>query len=179
MNVNEVSLQSGKQRMIFRQGGSTTPDQPLVMEATYQPGGVYPPAHIHPSQDEHFELLQGAMSVRMAGREQVYTAGQCFDVPRGTPHTMRNSGDEDAVMIWEVRPALKTRTFYETLAALEADGKTRANGQPYLLQLAVLLREYRGEFVPVVAAPLRWLVVNVLAPIGRWRGYTGRYEPRA
>ena len=169
MPSNEVVLQSGKQRMIFRQ---TAPD--LVMDATYKPGGAYPPAHIHPVQDEHFEVLKGTLNVRMAGREQVYTAGQSFDVPRGTPHTMHTGGDEDAVLVWEVRPALKTPAFYQTLAALEARGQTGLNGQPGLLQVAVLMQEYAAEFVPVVPRPLYWLLLHVFAPLGRWRGYRAR-----
>ena len=169
MPSNEISLQSGKQRMVFRH---TNPD--LVMDATYKPGGAYPPAHLHPAQDEHFEVRQGRLNVRMDGREQVYTAGQSFDVPRGTPHTMRNGGDEDAVLVWEVRPALKTPAFYQTLAALEARGQTSPNGQPNILQVAVLMQEYRAEFIPVVPRPLYWLLLHVLAPLARWRGYRAR-----
>ena len=166
MPSHEVVLQAGKQRMVFRQ---TAPD--LVMDAIYKPGGSYPPAHIHPAQDEHFEVRRGALSVRLNGREQVYTAGQNFDVPRGAPHTMRNDGDEDAVLVWEVRPALKTPAFYQTLAALDARGQTGRNGQPGLLQVAALMQEYQAEFIPVVPRPVYWLLLHVLAPLARWRGY--------
>ena len=60
MPSNEVSLQSGKQRMIFRH---TNPD--LVMDATYKPGGAYPPA--------------------LAPRRQSATGGRSPQVPAALP----------------------------------------------------------------------------------------------
>jgi len=36
----------------------------LELEAVYDPGGSPPPAHYHPSQDERFEVLAGAVRDR-------------------------------------------------------------------------------------------------------------------
>ena len=42
----------------------------LEVEATYAPGSQAPPNHLHPDQDEHFEILEGAMQVQLDGGEE-------------------------------------------------------------------------------------------------------------
>jgi hypothetical protein len=106
-----------------------------------------------------------------------YVAGQSFDIPRGTSHTFRNAGDEEASVIWQVRPALKTQQFYETLWGLAADGKTNNHGIPNLLQMAVMLQAYADEFVLSSPPPfVQQTVFAALARIGRLCGYRGQYE---
>src|SRR4051812_1416394 len=79
----------------------------LELEATYDPGGSAPPAHFHPGQDEHFEVLSGSVRVRTSDAgERELAAGETIDVPRGTVHQFWNGGSETAVVRWQVRPAL-------------------------------------------------------------------------
>ena len=85
----------------------------LEMEASYSGESGMPPEHLHPSQDEHFEVLEGAVQTIIAGVERRYEAGESFDVPAGTPHQM--AGDGPARFRWEVRPALRTAEFFKTL----------------------------------------------------------------
>jgi quercetin dioxygenase-like cupin family protein len=166
-----------KQRIILRKTAQETQGGLLEMEAYYQPGGHYPPEHYHPWQDEHFAVLTGQVQVRSAGKEQTYVAGQSFDIPRGTAHTFRNGGAEEAAVLWQVRPALKTQQFYETLWGLAADGKTNRAGIPSLLQMAVMLHDYADEFV-LTSPPrlIQTIVFGLLAPLGRLFGYRGWYE---
>jgi hypothetical protein len=90
---------------------------------------------------------------------------------------MRNGGDTEARVIWQVRPAMKTQTFFETLYGLAAEGRTNSEGRPNLLQLAVLLRDYRDEFVlSRPSLPLQKLLFGALAGVGKLLGYRGRYE---
>ena len=85
----------------------------LEMEAAYSGDGRMPPMHLHPSQSEHFEVLEGSMSVVIGGEERVYSRGESFEVPAGTPHQM--GAQEPTRMRWEVRPALRTAEFFERL----------------------------------------------------------------
>lgn len=166
-----------KQRIVLRKTASETAGALLEMEAVYKPGGHSPPDHYHPQQDERFEVLAGAINVRRDGVEMTYSAGQSFDIPRGTTHTFRNGGGEEARVIWQVRPALKTQRFYETLWGLAADGRTNRDGVPHLLQLAVMLQDYRDEFV--LSSPPQFVqraVFPALAWIGRRLGYRGYYD---
>ena len=85
----------------------------LEMEAIYGGTGQMPPLHLHPSQDERFEVLEGTLRAVIEGQELVYEAGASFEVPAGTVHQM--TADPPARMRWEVRPALRTAELFETL----------------------------------------------------------------
>jgi quercetin dioxygenase-like cupin family protein len=88
------------------------PDE-LVMEATYTGEAGMPPNHLHPSQAERFEVLEGSMRAIVDGEERVYEAGDSFEVPLATPHQMAAEGPTRTR--WEVRPALRTAEFFERL----------------------------------------------------------------
>lgn len=81
------------------------------MEGAYTGRGGLPPEHLHPHQEEHFEVRDGAVRAVIAGEERRYVAGEAFDIPAGTPHQM--AGDGPARVHWEVRPALRTAEFFE------------------------------------------------------------------
>jgi mannose-6-phosphate isomerase-like protein (cupin superfamily) len=83
----------------------------LVMEGSYSGEGGLPPQHFHPRQDEHFEVLEGSVRALVDGVERRYSAGDSFDIPAGTTHSM--AGDGRARLHWEVRPALRTAEFFE------------------------------------------------------------------
>lgn len=112
-------------------------DDALVMEATYSGTAGMPPEHLHPSQTERFEVLEGSMRTIVDGAERVYGPGEPFEVPAGTPHQM--AAEEPTRMRWEVRPALRTADFFEALyAAIAAEDWGR---------VPAILEEYRAEVV--------------------------------
>ena len=82
----------------------------LVMEQDYAADAEPPPPHYHPSQDEHFEVLEGAIALKVGHERRVVPAGESFDIRRGTEHTMGPAGVPARVR-WEVRPALRTEQF--------------------------------------------------------------------
>src|SRR4051794_27840122 len=86
-------------------------DEVLVMEATHARRGDFPPDHYHPRQDEHFEMLEGAVLTVINGEERRYEAGEIFDIPAGTSHQVAGLGP--ALVRWEVRPSLRTAEFFE------------------------------------------------------------------
>src|SRR5436305_8845382 len=86
-------------------------EEVLEMEASYSGEGPLPPEHLHPLQDEHFEVLEGAVRAVIGGEERRCPAGEAFDIPARTPHQM--AGDGPARLHWEVRPALRTAEFFE------------------------------------------------------------------
>jgi hypothetical protein len=84
------------------------------MEASYDGTGGMPPEHLHPSQDERFEVLDGRVRAIVGDVERSYGAGESFDVPAGTPHRMAPEGGPASTR-WHVRPALRTAEFFERL----------------------------------------------------------------
>lgn len=103
----------------------------LVMDAAYPEGAGMPPAHYHPSQTETFTIMEGRVRAIVDGTETIYEAGDTFDVPPGTVHQMAPEGGA-ARTRWEVRPALRTADFFETLLGGSA-------GENFL-------EEFRDEF---------------------------------
>jgi quercetin dioxygenase-like cupin family protein len=85
----------------------------LEMESTYREGAALPAAHFHPSQDEHFEVLEGTVTTIIDGVETSHEAGDTFDVPAGAVHQM--VGEAGSRLNWQVRPALRTAEFFEGL----------------------------------------------------------------
>ena len=85
----------------------------LEMEAAYSEAAVMPPEHLHPRQDERFEVLEGAVRAIVGGAERRYESGESFSVPAGTPHRM--AAEAATRLRWEVRPALRTAEFFERL----------------------------------------------------------------
>ncbi len=118
----------------------------LEMEATYNKAAASVSEHYHPYQDERIEVLAGMVSVHIKGQERTYVAGECFDFPRNVPHTFLGAaGSEEARIIWQIRPALDSETFIETVYGLAADGKMKDTGIPYLFQMAVIARAFNDE----------------------------------
>lgn len=95
------------------QTGAETDGELLEMEAIYAGTGQYPPEHTHPNQVENFEVLEGSVRTIIDGEERVFEAGETFEVPIDTPHQMASEGP--ARLKWEVRPALRTAEFFETI----------------------------------------------------------------
>ena len=89
-----------------------TPER-LEMEAAYDGTGGMPPSHLHPRQDERFEVLDGTMHAIVGDDDRRYAAGEGFDVPAGTAHQMAAEGPTR--VRWTVTPALRTAEFFEGL----------------------------------------------------------------
>jgi quercetin dioxygenase-like cupin family protein len=95
------------------QTGAETKGELLEMEAVYSGEAPMPPEHLHPSQVERFEVLEGAMRTIIDGVERRYEPGEPFEVPAGSVHTM--AADGPTRTRWQVRPALRTAEFFERL----------------------------------------------------------------
>ncbi|GAB4543047.1 MAG: hypothetical protein Kow0063_35770 [Anaerolineae bacterium] len=164
-------------RLIIRQSGADTGGKLLELEAIYPPHSPQPASHCHPHQEEQFQVLQGAFRANIGGVERTYIAGETFTIPANTPHWMHNISHEEGRLLWQIRPALQSQAFLETMWGLAADGQTNAGGVPNLLQLAVILRAYANEFrASNPPYGVQRVLFSVLAPLGKIRGYRARYE---
>ena len=145
-------------------------DALLAMEAEWDPEESRPPSHLHPHQDERFEVLEGELTAEVGGSTRVLRAGETLEVPRRTPHRMWNAGSAPVRARWEVRPALRTQEFFAAVDRSRAFRSSKG-GAMTPLGAAPVLREFSEEFrltVPgVVSAPL----LAGLAAVARLRGY--------
>lgn len=122
----------GHELRILQTGGEL-----LEMEATYAQAGTLPPAHYHPRQDERFEVLEGSIRTIVDGQARTYSAGESFEVPRGTVHQITPA--EPARMKWEARPALRLAEFLERIHGATPEGPPTAENY------GEVLAEFRDE----------------------------------
>jgi quercetin dioxygenase-like cupin family protein len=57
--------------------------------------GIGVPRHMHTREDEAYYVLSGELEVTVAGECYVLGAGDTLMAPRGIPHQLRNSGDQE------------------------------------------------------------------------------------
>jgi quercetin dioxygenase-like cupin family protein len=166
-----------REKIVFRKTARETGGELCEADLYFQPGAFVAAEHIHPLQEERFEVISGMLRGRVAGKELTSGPGERVVVPKGTPHVWWNSGDEELHVLVEVRPALRIESWFETFFGLAQDGKVNSKtGLPNLFQSALMMRAYRD--VLVLARPPRLvqtLLFGLLAPIGRLLGYKGEY----
>jgi quercetin dioxygenase-like cupin family protein len=165
------------ERVVFRRTAADTKGEAVVIEVFVEPHGFVAARHVHPNQEERFDVLSGALELRIGADTVTAQAGDRVVVPAGTSHTFRNAGDETAHFVCEVRPALRFESLLETMYALAADGKTNGNGMPNPLRLAVVARAHFDTVrLPFPPARLQRLGLAIAAPLGRLLGYSETYE---
>jgi quercetin dioxygenase-like cupin family protein len=157
------------QRLTFLATARDTAGEVLRAEGAFPPGGFAGVEHVHPHQDEHFEVLAGRAAFQVEGREHVLGAGETIDVPAGTKHTFANAGDEEMRVLFEFRPALDcTDLFYELYFGFAQEGRVNAKAMPGLLDVAIawpLVSDHA-----VLARPPAWvqhLTFRLLTPVAR------------
>ena len=168
------------ERIIFRKTAADTDGELLEIDMTLAPDGHVPGAHVHPEQEERFEVVSGTMVFRMGLKKIVAGPGDVVVVPPGATHRFRNGGDEEARVRVQVRPALKMEELFENTVALAEEGKTNRKGMPKPVHLALFVGEYAREVrAPFPPAPIVKALMAPLAWYGRRRGDAERYAPAA
>lgn len=169
-------IESPDTRLVFKETAKETNGELLRFEQFVQKDHDPVPAHIHGRQEERFVVLSGRMGVRAAGEESVLGPGEEVVVPPGTLHTFWNASADGAALhhVVELRPALRSETFFETVFGLQRDGRL-APGRPdaALLMAPVILEHENWIAGPPI--PLQKALFTVLALLGRPFGYRATY----
>ncbi len=164
------------ERLLFRKTSSDTGGEVVVLETFVKPDGFVAAAHVHPYQEERFEILDGSVGFMLEGKEFVAGPGEKLTVPAGTPHRFWNAGEEEARFVCEVRPALQFEQLIETMFALASDGKTNSRGLPNSLRLAVIANAtFDTVRLPFPPAWMQRMGLAMGAPVGRLLGYEPVY----
>lgn len=84
-----------------------------------------PPAHVHPSAEESFEVIEGSLDVFKDGEWTTVRPGGTATVPAGVPHTLRNASDEPAKIVTRIRPAGRSEAFFRHMHRLIHESKIK------------------------------------------------------
>lgn len=165
------------ERIIWRKTAKDTGGELLQADLMVQPHGFVAVDHIHPLQEEHFEIVSGNIKFRINGMERELHTGETATIPSRTPHLWWNDDDQEAHVLVELRPALRTEELFETFFGLAQAGKVnKKTGLPNLLIMALVFQEFKNEICP--AQPpvvVQRVLFGLLGSIGRLCGYEGRY----
>lgn len=165
------------ERIVFRKRARDTGGELMEMNFYLGPSGFVAAPHVHPFQEERFEISGGPSMFRIGTEERLVEPGETVVVPPGTPHVWWNPSDREVTTLIQFRPALDTETFFETYFGLARDGKVNKQGLPNPLQLMVLARAYHREVqLPRRQQRVLYPLTVLLAPIGRALGYRARYD---
>jgi quercetin dioxygenase-like cupin family protein len=164
--------------LVFRTTSADTNGERVVVETFVEPNGAVAAAHMHPAQEELFEVLGGELEFRVGTQTIVAKPGDRVLVPAGTAHRFRNIGDETAHFVCEVSPALGFEQLIETMFSLAADGKTNRKGMPNPLHLAVIAQAHFDTVrLPFPPAIVQRIGLALGSPLGRVLGYQPVYVP--
>jgi mannose-6-phosphate isomerase-like protein (cupin superfamily) len=128
----------GEEVEILLSGAQTAGRYSMWHESTPPGGG--PPPHLHQHQDEWFYVLEGSAEFLLDGWKPLAPGGAVF-VPRGTPHTFRNSGTTPLKMLIQMSPS-----GFETFFASSAEEFAKATG-PDMERVMAISAQHGIQFV--------------------------------
>lgn len=162
--------------LVFEKTAAETDGEYVRFECIVQPSGFVAAAHVHPFQQERFQVIEGAVTFRVDGQEITASPGDCILVAAGRKHQFWNATDREARFACEVRPALAFEQLIETMFSLAQDGKTNRKGMPNPLRLAVIARAHFDTVrLPFPPAWTQRIGLALGAPLGRLLGYGPTY----
>ena len=166
---------SGEQ-IVFNATADDTDGEYLELELRLAADGKVPGMHVHPEQEERFEVLEGRMKFRMGMRTIEAGPGDVVTVPPGKAHKFANVGEGRAVARVTVTPALEMERLLETTAELAHEGRVMDSGMPKPLDLALFVREFKREVrAPGSPGAVQRAMLAPLAKIAERRGHDERY----
>jgi len=163
------------ERFVFHTTADDSAGALLAFDLVLDPDGQVPGGHVHPVQQESFQVLRGTVRFRKGLRTVVAEPGDTVVVPPGAFHRFANAGREPAVVRVQVEPALRMEQLYETVVALAREGRTLRSGMPKPLELALFMREFEREVRAPVAPGLVRAVMAPLVWMAARRGLDQRY----
>jgi quercetin dioxygenase-like cupin family protein len=147
----------------------------LRIRSVHPPGDAREPEHVHPRQESGAEVTAGSLVFVVAGETRRVGPGERITIPAGTPHRFYNDSGETAHSLQWFFPALDIAAFFETYAALAAQGGLDAKGIPRPMQLAVMIPVFGDEIrVTTPPWPVQRAFAAVLGPVARRRGHRAR-----
>src|SRR5918995_7378952 len=88
------------ERILFRKTSRETNGEAVVIETWVQPSGFVAAAHVHPRQEERFQVLRGTVGFRL-GRERLEAGpGQRVSVSGGAPPKVLEARGEKGPLLF-------------------------------------------------------------------------------
>ena len=141
---------------------STT--QPFDVVTELYPGGESA-IHIHPNQDELYEVQAGEIQLYLNKSWKTLQAGEKIVIPKGTEHGFRNRGNQKVIAFNRHSPGLRFGEMLETIQKYIVEGKiTSTKGFKNLAYMAAIMVKYQE--VMITTKPPHW-IIKLIARMGK------------
>jgi len=97
----------------------------VELEIVLKPGASGAPRHVHPHQEERFEVKEGVLDVFHNGAWHKLEAGAVAVVPPGMPDEFRNTSAKPVKLLCRLSPVLDFQDMNVTVMRLINEGKIR------------------------------------------------------
>jgi quercetin dioxygenase-like cupin family protein len=142
----------------------------------FDPNIIKPAVHVHPYQDETYQIESGTLTYMLDGEVRRAEAGTTVVLPRNVVHQHYSEGPERTFTIQTITPALDFDYLIENIFGLASEGKL-VRGRVHLLQGSVWLRKLKGPItLPNVPLWLQRIVATLVTPIAYAMGYRAVYQ---
>lgn len=101
---------------------AATHDGVAVYEYVSEPGVSGPPQHVHHGHDETFYVVDGTFEFTIGPGSRLLPRGAFLFLPRETPHTFRNAGDDLGRIVGTFNPGRFANYFRELSAIITSTG---------------------------------------------------------
>ena len=123
---------------------------PTRFELIVYPHASGPPTHIHPRSYERFEVLSGAVRLRMGREDRIVGSGETVTVPPRTIHTWHNHTDQPATVIAEMDPGFGFARFIDEWYEMARKGRLDSKGDLGLFDTATI---FEPDVIDAIAMP--------------------------
>ena len=149
------------ERITFVQTSEQTGGAIAEMDLQLSPTAFLAADHIHRSQEEKFEVLDGYILLRCRDDESISGPGETVVVPPGAPHAWAPLGDAGARVRLTFTPGAGIEQFFDEFFRLAREGRVNEKGMPSLTISARLSLAHdmylAGPPVPLQRAAFRLL----------------------
>lgn len=163
--MKSISLKSTGETITFVKTGKDTDGAFTEIICSIPAGQEGPPPHIHPLQDEIFEVIEGKLELSAKGKKIVLDQGQSFNVTANTAHTFSNPFDIETKFRATYKPALDIDyLLVQGFESLNSQANPNKPGFQMLVDFDFILKQIKGQY-KFAGAP--GLIFSIFAAIGR------------
>jgi quercetin dioxygenase-like cupin family protein len=120
------------ERITFVRTSEQTGGAIAEMDLELSPTAFLAAEHIHRSQEEMFQVLEGHILLRCRGDESISGPGETVAVPAGAPHAWAPHGGAGARVRLTFTPGAGIEQFFDEFFRLAREGRVNEKGMPSL-----------------------------------------------
>lgn len=163
--MKSITLKSTGETITFVKTGKDTGGAFTEVICTIPAGQQGPPPHIHPLQDEIFEVIEGKLELSAKGKRIVLEEGQSFNVTAKTAHTFSNPLARETKFRATYKPALDIDYLLEQgFEALNSQSNPNKPSFQMIVDFDFILNQIHGQY-KFAGAPA--IIFTIFAAIGR------------